>query len=287
MKRFTTFLLLSAFAGAHLASAQENKSGRQAARQNAAVAKMATRNPMQARRTVRVQPNVQRKAPMTQNFRARSSSGGSADTRAVLNRTLRNTPNVPVTRTPPAANAVNNQNLADRRNWNRDGNGQNDNIGADKVNRSHGKLNNNRGAGVWQKGKGNVQNRHWNPARNHNWERQRHDRSWWTSRYSRFALFGGGYYYWNSGYWYPAYGYHPSYNTYSYNAPIYAYNDQDPGQVIADVQSALQRLGYSPGPLDGTYGPMTRNALLGYQRENGLPESGEIDEATLASLGLE
>ncbi|MEO5721547.1 MAG: peptidoglycan-binding domain-containing protein [Chthoniobacterales bacterium] len=119
------------------------------------------------------------------------------------------------------------------------------------------------------------------------WHRQRQDRSWWTSRYNRFALFGGGYYYFNSGYWYPAYGYDPSYSTYTYDAPLYGYNGLEPGQVIASVQAELQRLGYNPGGVDGSFGPRTRRALIDFQQDNGLPVTGEIDEETLNALGLE
>lgn len=124
-------------------------------------------------------------------------------------------------------------------------------------------------------------------GQHHAWDRVRHERGWWRSRYNRFALFGGGYYYWDSGYWYPAYGYDPYFSTYTYDAPIYAYQDQDPGQVIANVQGALQQQGYYRGEVDGTYGPMTRRALLGFQRDNGLPQTGQIDESTLGALGLE
>ncbi len=116
---------------------------------------------------------------------------------------------------------------------------------------------------------------------------ERHDRSWWRNRYNRFALFGGGYYYWNSGFWYPAYGYDSSYTTYTYDAPIYGYNDQDPTQVMADVQAELARRGYYYGAIDGTYGPQTRAALLRYQRENGLAVTGRIDQPTLESLGYQ
>ena len=129
-------------------------------------------------------------------------------------------------------------------------------------------------------------NRNWAANRHGNWDHNHHHRDWWRSRYNRFALFGGGYYYWNSGYWYPAYGYDPYFSTYSYDAPIYGYNDLDPGQVVASVQTELQRLGYDPGAVDGTYGPATRRALLDYQRDSGLPVTGEIDSDTLGSLGL-
>lgn len=118
------------------------------------------------------------------------------------------------------------------------------------------------------------------------WHRHHENRSWWRSRYNRFALFGGGYYYWNSGCWYPAYGYDPYFSTYSYDAPIYAYNNLEPGQVIASVQTELLRRGYNPGGVDGEFGPATRGALLDYQQDNGLPVTGEIDEATLEALGL-
>jgi hypothetical protein len=66
-------------------------------------------------------------------------------------------------------------------------------------------------------------------ARRHH-DRRHHDRHWWRSHYSRIALFGGGYYYWDNNYWYPAYGYDPYYSTYAYDEPIYGYNNLDPGR---------------------------------------------------------
>ncbi len=123
--------------------------------------------------------------------------------------------------------------------------------------------------------------------RHGHWDRCYHDRNWWRNNYTRFVLFGGGYYFWNSGYWYPAYGYDPYFSTYTYDAPIYGYNDLDPAQVIANVQAELERRGYYVGAIDGTYGPTMRRALLRFQSDNGLPVTGEIDEDTLASLGFE
>ncbi|MEP6822089.1 MAG: peptidoglycan-binding domain-containing protein [Chthoniobacterales bacterium] len=124
-------------------------------------------------------------------------------------------------------------------------------------------------------------------GRHGDWDRSRRNRSWWRSHYSRFALFGGGYYYWNAGYWYPAYGYDPYFSSYVYDAPIYGYNDLEPGEVIARVQAELQRLGYDPGSVDGDFGPATREALVAYQQDNGLQATGEIDQDTLGALGLE
>ena len=131
----------------------------------------------------------------------------------------------------------------------------------------------------------NNNNGTWDQARRHH-HRNRHDRSWWRSRYSRIALFAGGYYYWNSGYWYPAYGYDPYYSTYTYDEPIYGYNDLEPGQVIANVQQALQEQGYYQDAVDGLIGPQTRAALSDFQRDRGLPVTAAIDGPTLQALGL-
>ena len=40
------------------------------------------------------------------------------------------------------------------------------------------------------------------------------------------------------------------------------------------------------GGADGVFGQHTRNALLIYQRVNGLPQTGIVDEATARLLGL-
>lgn len=118
--------------------------------------------------------------------------------------------------------------------------------------------------------------------------RGRHDRDWWRRHYghTRFVLFGGGYYYWDAGYWFPAYGYSPIYNTYAYDGPIYGYNDLAPGQVLENVQVALRDLGYYRGAIDGLIGPQTRAALAAFQRDNGLVETAAVDEPTLVTLGL-
>jgi hypothetical protein len=118
-------------------------------------------------------------------------------------------------------------------------------------------------------------------------DRGRHHRDWWRSHYgTNFSLFGGGYYYWDSGYWYPAYGYDPAYSTYEYDGPIYGYNNLPPGDVVTNVQSALQEQGYYRGEIDGSIGPLTRAALRRYQRDNGLEITAAVDQPTLASLGL-
>jgi peptidoglycan hydrolase-like protein with peptidoglycan-binding domain len=57
--------------------------------------------------------------------------------------------------------------------------------------------------------------------------------------------------------------------------------------VIADVQASLQEQGYYKGEVDGLLGPLMREALTGYQSNNGLYATGAIDEPTLASLGMD
>lgn len=114
----------------------------------------------------------------------------------------------------------------------------------------------------------------------------RRDRNYYRNNYSRFALFAGGYYYFDRGYWYPAYGYDSAYSTYRFDEPIYGYNSLEPRQVLVNVQVALRRQGYYRGAIDGLIGPMTRSALGRYQSERGLYVTRAIDGPTLAALGL-
>jgi len=116
---------------------------------------------------------------------------------------------------------------------------------------------------------------------------ERHDQGWYRSHYSRVELIGGGYYYWNNGYWYPAWGYSPSAEYYVYDGPIYVgHRAEPPDQVIADVQAELQQMGYYRGEVDGLLGPLTREALTAYQADQGLMTTAAIDQPTLDSLGL-
>src|SRR5579864_3074649 len=72
---------------------------------------------------------------------------------------------------------------------------------------------------------------------------------WWTNHYNHIVFIYGGWYYWNSNYWYPAWGYAPE-SVYYFDGPIYASNpEQDPAQVVANVQSALQEQGYYQGDI--------------------------------------
>ena len=118
-----------------------------------------------------------------------------------------------------------------------------------------------------------------------NYHAQWHDRGWWRSHYDRIVFVNGGWYYWDAGYWFPAWGYDP-YAYYPYDGPIYGYNGLAPDQVIADVQAQLQRDGYYDGPIDGILGPMTQDAIAAFQADNGLEVTSTIDEPTLSTLGI-
>jgi hypothetical protein len=114
-----------------------------------------------------------------------------------------------------------------------------------------------------------------------------HDQGWYHSHYNRVELIGGGYYFFNNGYWFPAWGYSPSAQYYAYDGPIYAgQHAEPPDKVIADVQGVLQQMGYYKGDVDGLLGPMTRDALTAYQTDQGLTTTAAIDEPTLDSLGM-
>jgi len=114
-----------------------------------------------------------------------------------------------------------------------------------------------------------------------------HDSGWYRSNFAQVALIGGGYYYFNSGYWYPAWGYDPAAQYYAYDGPIYVgQRAQPPDQVIADVQAELQEQGYYTGEVDGLLGPLTREALTAYQADHGLYTTAAIDEPTLDAMGL-
>jgi hypothetical protein len=118
-----------------------------------------------------------------------------------------------------------------------------------------------------------------------NYRSEWHDRDWWRHNHSRIVFVFGGPYYWNSGYWFPAWGYDQG-AYYAYDGPIYGYNNLPPDQVIANVQAALQQQGYYQGEVDGLLGPITRDAIANYQRDHGLYTTSTIDRPTLESLGM-
>ena len=55
---------------------------------------------------------------------------------------------------------------------------------------------------------------------------------------------------------------------------------------IEQVQRALDRKGFKVGGVDGIMGPKTESALRSFQQQQKLQASGQIDQQTLAALGL-
>lgn len=60
--------------------------------------------------------------------------------------------------------------------------------------------------------------------------------------------------------------------------------DALPDGRVAAVQSALSRAAYGPLRPDGQFGPQTRDAIMRFQRDHGLPQTGEISDALLVEL---
>lgn len=120
--------------------------------------------------------------------------------------------------------------------------------------------------------------------RNH--DRTPHDPDWYRGRYNRIVLFSGGYYYFQNNYWFPAYGYTFDAGAYDNAVPVYAYNGLPPTKVVSIVQSRLHELGYYDGPVTGRLGAVTRQALVNFQHDAEIDETGAIDEDTLGALGL-
>ena len=59
----------------------------------------------------------------------------------------------------------------------------------------------------------------------------------------------------------------------------------DRSQDVAKLQERLIELGYLPeGSADGSFGPMTRDAVMNFQKANGLEATGELDGETYRKL---
>lgn len=90
-------------------------------------------------------------------------------------------------------------------------------------------------------------------------------------------------------YRYYPYGYYPSSGIYlsftSTPAPVVR-SIPVTRDLIASVQSTLNRRGYDAGPVDGIIGGQTQGAIADYQADRGLRQTGVIDAALLRSLGL-
>jgi hypothetical protein len=54
--------------------------------------------------------------------------------------------------------------------------------------------------------------------------------------------------------------------------------------IVSEAQERLTNLGYDPGPIDGSIGPKTKTSIKRFQTDNGLPETGQLDEVTIKAL---
>jgi hypothetical protein len=80
------------------------------------------------------------------------------------------------------------------------------------------------------------------------------------------------------------YGYYtgvqPDYNNGAANA------EAAPDPTVEATQERLAQLGYYNGPVDGIFGPTTRDAVAKYQIDNQLDVTGSLSPDTLQSLGV-
>ena len=58
------------------------------------------------------------------------------------------------------------------------------------------------------------------------------------------------------------------------------------GSDVTKVQKRLIQWGYLSGTADGKYGEKTRNAVIAFQRNNGLTADGRVGPATAAKMGI-
>jgi peptidoglycan hydrolase-like protein with peptidoglycan-binding domain len=57
--------------------------------------------------------------------------------------------------------------------------------------------------------------------------------------------------------------------------------------TVRQAQERLMSQGFDPGAVDGRLGPQTEQGLKEFQASRGLEPSGQLDQQTIAALGLE
>ena len=118
---------------------------------------------------------------------------------------------------------------------------------------------------------------------------------WWgLYPWDYYSYYGDSYTYdYDDGYPYDYYnGYPYSYYGSSFpsdynDQPSYAGSEQSVANAtVSAVQSALAKLGYYNGAIDGVLGDETESALARYQQDKDISVTGTADAATLQSLGI-
>lgn len=59
------------------------------------------------------------------------------------------------------------------------------------------------------------------------------------------------------------------------------------GEEVKNIQTVLKQKGYYTGNVDGIYGTITKNAVIRFQRDNGLAADGIVGPQTLKALGIQ
>jgi hypothetical protein len=127
-----------------------------------------------------------------------------------------------------------------------------------------------------------------------NWDHRRayyENNRWYAFNGYYWVGLDEGYYPWD---YYPYYTY--DYYPYDYyvGAPENVPADYQgtstaapaPDATVQSVQTELTQFGYYNGPIDGLFGPTTRDALARYQASRGLTVTGSLSPDTLQSLGF-
>jgi Putative peptidoglycan binding domain len=133
---------------------------------------------------------------------------------------------------------------------------------------------------------------------------ERHEANWhgdWDRRHAhfdhgRFFVFIGGFWCGLDDGFFP-WDYLPyyadDYYPYDYYADSQPYENPDvynrvpaAEATVEEAQTELTQLGYYNGPVDGTFGPTTRDAVAKYQIAKQLNVTGSLSPDTLQSLGL-
>jgi N-acetylmuramoyl-L-alanine amidase len=59
------------------------------------------------------------------------------------------------------------------------------------------------------------------------------------------------------------------------------------GPLVKTIQRVLKNLGYSPGPIDGKFGPQTGAAVRAFQTDKGMVPDGEVGPKTAKALNID
>jgi hypothetical protein len=73
----------------------------------------------------------------------------------------------------------------------------------------------------------------------------------------------------------------PTGTTYRLTIPFMA------GEKVKEIQNSLKSAGFSPGVVDGEFGPHTHSAVVAFQISNGLVPDGEVGPVTAQALGIQ